>query len=100
MGDESKPKTFLVATAKDGRLRFPGLSSSGPWDPRRLTYVTLQAEHNLRTRDILERRWTVLNAEELDHVLVVSHGISACISLLIGEALLDHAHKKWERRTS
>jgi len=32
-------ETFFVATAVQGRLRLRELSSPGPWDPRRLTYL-------------------------------------------------------------
>ncbi|SRR5579871_2261428 len=96
MGDTNKPKTFLLATAKDGRLRFQGLPSSGSWDPDRLTHVTYWPEQDLETRDFRERSWVVLSAAELEHVLAVSHGIPARISLLISETLLRHARNNWE----
>lgn len=90
----SGPKTFFLAAAIDGRLRFPGLPSSEPWDPRRLRYVTYWTAQDLEAFSL--RGWVVLSVNELDHVLTFSHGSPAPISLYISDTLLSHACQRWE----
>ncbi len=92
MSAGSPPKTFFLAAAIDGRLRLHGLPASGPWDLGRLVYRT-DRETDLSA---WSGRWVVRTTDELDHVLGVSHGIPAPITLYVSYALLSHAYAKWE----
>ena len=94
MNAGSGPKTFFLAAALDGRLRFPGLVSTDPWDASRLTYVTCWTAQDLEA--FSRRRWLVLSVDELDHILTLSHGLPAAISLYIMDTLLSQAYQKWE----
>ncbi len=96
MSAGSRPKRFVLASAIEGRLRFPGLPSPGPWDPSRLTYVTYWTAQDPGAASLQGRERIVLSVEELDHVLVISHGIPAPIHLFISDALLSHAQEKWD----
>jgi len=92
MSSWSKPDTFFLAGAIDGRLRLHGLPSSGPWEVGRLVYRTGR-ELDLSTWG---GRWVVRTTHELDHALSVSDGVPAPITLYISYALLSHAYEKWE----
>ena len=92
MNGWSKPMMFFLAGAMDGRLRLNGLPSSGPWDAGRSVCRT-ERELDLSAWG---GRWVVRTTQELDHVLSVSHGIPAPITLYVSYALLSHAHEKWE----
>jgi len=90
-------ETFFAATAVQGRLRLRELSSPGPWDPRRLTYL---AESDL---EVLTYRWTnkwaVRTVEELDQVLQLSQEIRVPIRLYVSETLVSEAQQRWEGNT-
>jgi hypothetical protein len=93
MGDTFKPKMFFLAAAQDGRLRLKGLPAGGPWDAGRLTYRT-EPELDVGFSP-QSQGWVIGTTEELDHVLSVSQGVPAPITLYVSHTLLSHVRRKW-----